>query len=194
MESNEETTQGDHPQVPPAKPPDQLSSKSDGAPPSENHVFNDAMSEDTSEEETPAKNGVSLPIKSASDPGGDHAGAANGRPGAISQDHEGTANHDPAETVPPGTSNQGTGKTLKSRSLDKQEAKVSKRHFDKRMNELINATRDLAQEQHTGSMTDQGQNSTVQENEKPKVTEDDVTPKEAGDEFNDRRKEKEKQN
>ena len=45
-----------------------------------------------------------------------------------------------------------------------------------------------------GSMTDQGQNSTVQENEEPKVTEDDVTPEEAGDEFNDRRKEKEKQN
>ena len=43
-------------------------------------------------------------------------------------------------------------------------------------------------------MTDQGQNSTVQENEEPKVTEDDVTPEEAGDEFNDRRKEKEKQN
>ena len=43
-------------------------------------------------------------------------------------------------------------------------------------------------------MTDQGQNSTVQENEEPKVTKDDVTPEEAGDEFNDRKKEKEKQN
>ena len=82
----------------------------------------------------------------------------------------------------------------KSRHLDKQAAKVSRSHFDKRMNELINATRDLAQEQHTGSMTDQGQNNMVQENEEPKVTEDDVTPEEAGDEFNDRRKEKEKQN
>ena len=101
MESNEETTQGDHPRVPPAKPPDQHASKSDGVPPSENHVFNDAMSEDTSEEETPAKNGVSLPIKSASDAGGDHAGAANGRPGVIPQDNEETANNDPAETIPP---------------------------------------------------------------------------------------------
>ena len=81
----------------------------------------------------------------------------------------------------------------KSRHLDKQAAKVSRSH-DKRMNEQINATRDLTQEQHTGSMTDQGQNSMVQENEEPKVTEDDVTPEEAGDEFNDRRKEKEKQN
>ena len=82
MESNEETTQGDHPQVPPAKLPDQSASQSDGVPISETHVLNKAMSEDTSEEETPAKNRVSLPIKSASDPGGDHAGAANGRPGA----------------------------------------------------------------------------------------------------------------
>ena len=206
MESNEETTQGDHPQVPPAKPPDQSATQPDGASVSETHVLNEAMSEDTSEEETPtinaleqqpsaaAKNRVSLPIKSASDPGGDHAGAADGCPGVISRDHMGTADCGPEETVPPETSNQGTGKTLKSRSLNKQEAKVSKRHFDKRMNELINATRDLAQEQHMGSMTDQGQNSTVQENEEPKVTEDDVTPEEAGDEFNDRRKEKEKQN
>ena len=43
-------------------------------------------------------------------------------------------------------------------------------------------------------MTDQGQNSTVHENEEPDATEDDVTPEEAGDEFNDRRKEKDKQN
>ena len=152
MESNEETTQGDHPQVPPAKPPDQNASKSDGVPPSENHVFNDAMSEDTSEEETPAKNGVSLPIKSASDAGGDHAGAANGRPGVIPQDNEETANNDPAETIPPGTSNQGTGKTPKSRNLDKQEAKVTRKHFDKRMGELIDATRVLAQDQHTDNL------------------------------------------
>ena len=152
MESNEEMTRGDHPQVPPAKPPDHPSSKSDGFPPSENHVFHDAMSEDTSEEETPAKNGVSLPIKSASDPGGDHAGAANGCPGVISRDHVGTPDCGPEETVPPGTSNQGTGKTPKSRSLDNQEAKVTKKHFDKRMSELINATRDLAQEQHTDNL------------------------------------------
>ena len=101
MESNKEMTRRDHPQVPPAKPPDQPSSKSDGSPPSENHVFHNAMSEDTSEEETPAKNGVSLPIKPASDAGGDHAGAADGRPGVIPQDNEGTANSDPAETIPP---------------------------------------------------------------------------------------------
>ena len=99
-----------------------------------------------------AKSEVSLPIKSASDPGGDHAGTADGCPGVISRDHMGTADCGPEETVPPETFNQGTGKTLKSRSLDKQEAKVSKRHFDKRMSELINATRDLAQEQHTDNL------------------------------------------
>ena len=60
MENNMETTQGDHPQVPPAKPPDQ----GDGQPNEEvpvngAHVLNEAMSEDTSEDETAAaKNGV----------------------------------------------------------------------------------------------------------------------------------------
>ena len=198
MENNVKTTQGDHPQVPPAKPPDQ----GDGQPNEEvpvngAHVLNEAMSEDTSEDETPtaaAKNGVSLPVKPASDSGGDHMGTPGGGPEVIAQDHVGAENHGPGETVTPPTPDQGSGMPPKSRNLDKQAAKVSRSHFDKRMNELINATRDLAQEQHTGSMTDQGQNSTVQENEEPKVTEDDVTPEEAGDEFNDRRKEKEKQN
>ena len=190
---NVETTQGDHPQVPPAKLPDQ----DDGQPNEEvpvngAHVLNEAMSEDTST--AAAKNGVSLPVKPASDSGGDHMGTPGGGPEVIAQDHVGTENHGPGETVPPPTPDRGSGMPPKSRNLDKQAAKVSRSHFDKRMNELINATRDLAQEQHTGSMTDQGQNSMVQENEEPKVTEDDVTPEEAGDEFNDRRKEKEKQN
>ena len=162
MENNMETTQGDHPQVPPAKPPD------DGQPNEEvpvngAHVLNEAMSEDTSEDETPmvkalaaAKNGVSLPVKSASDSGGDHVGTPGGGPEVIAQDHVGAENHGPGETVPPPTPDQGSGMPPKSRNLDKQAAKVSRSHFDKRMKELINATRDLAQEQHTGSMTDQG--------------------------------------
>ena len=113
MEFNAKTTQGDHPQVPPAKPPDQSVIQPDGVSVSGAQVLNEAMSEDTSEDETPtintseqqssavAKNGVSLPIKSASDPGGDHAGTADGCPGVISRDHVGTANHGPEETVPP---------------------------------------------------------------------------------------------
>ena len=72
MENNEETTQGDHPQVPPAKPPDQSVAQSDGVSVSEAQVPNEVMSEDTSEDETPmfnaleqqplavTKNGVSL--------------------------------------------------------------------------------------------------------------------------------------
>ena len=187
-----ETTQGDHPQVPPAKPPDQGDQPNEEVPVSGAHVLNEAMSEDTST--AAAKNRVSLPVKPASDSGGDHMGTPGGGPEVIAQDHVGTENHGPGETVPPPTPDRGSGMPPKSRHLDKQAAKVSRSHFDKRMNELINATRDLAQEQHTGSMTDQGQNSMVQENEEPKVTEDDVTPEEAGDEFNDRRKEKKKQN
>ena len=152
-----ETTQGGHPQVPPAKPPD------DGQPNEEvpvngAHVLNEAMSEDTSEDETPtaaAKNGVSLPVKPASDSGGDHMGTPGGGP-VITQDHVGAENHGPGETVPPPTPDQGSRMPPKSRNLDKQAAKVSRSHSDKRMKELINATRDLAQEQHTGSMTDQG--------------------------------------
>ena len=98
-----ETTQGGHPQVPPAKPPD------DGQPNEEvpvngAHVLNEAMSEDTSEDEMPtatAKNGVSLPVKPASDSGGDHMGTPGGGPGVITQDHVGAENHGPGETVPP---------------------------------------------------------------------------------------------
>ena len=45
-----------------------------------------------------------------------------------------------------------------------------------------------------GSMTDQGQNGKGQENEEPRVSEDDDTTNEAGDEFNDPNKEKEKRN
>ena len=97
-----ETTQGGHPQVPPAKPPD------DGQPNEEvpvngAHVLNEAMSEDTSEDEMPtatAKNGVSLPVKPASDSGGDHMGTPGGGPEGIAQDHVGAENHGPGETVP----------------------------------------------------------------------------------------------
>ena len=130
--------------MPPAKPPDQSVTQPNEVLVSGAHVLNEAMSEDTSEDETPtinaleqqpaAKNGVSLPIKSASDPGGDHVGTADGCPGLISRDYAGAANHGSEETVPPPAPNPGSGKTPKSRNLDKQEAKMSKRHFDKRMN------------------------------------------------------------
>ena len=43
-------------------------------------------------------------------------------------------------------------------------------------------------------MTDHGQNDRGQEKEEPTVNEDDVTPEEAGDEFSDPQKEKEKRN
>ena len=113
--------------MPPAKPPD------DGQPNEEvpvngAHVLNEAMSEDTSEDEMPtatAKNGVSLPVKPASDSGGDHMGTPDGGP-VITQDHVGTENHGPGETVPPPTPDQGSGMPPKSRNLDKQAAKVSR--------------------------------------------------------------------
>ena len=147
-----ETTQGDHPKVPPAKPPD------DGQPNEEvpvngAHVLNEAKSEDTSEDEMPtatAKNGVSLPVKPASDSGGDHMGTPGGGPvitqdhmgtpgggPVITQDHVGAENHGPGETVPPPTPDQGSRMPPKSRNLDKQAVKVSRSHSDKRMKELL---------------------------------------------------------
>ena len=101
---------------------------------------------------TVEKNGGNLPIKSASDPGGDHVGTADGGPGVISRDHVGTTNHGPGETASPSAPDQESGKPPKSRNLEKQEAKVSKRHFDKSMKELINAIKDLANEQHTDNL------------------------------------------
>ena len=140
MENNVKTTQGDHPQVPPAKPPDQ----GDGQPNEEvpvngAHVLNEAMSEDTSEDETPtaaAKNGVSLPVKPASDSGGDHMGTPGGGPEVSSHFDKRMS-----ELINV-TRDQGSGRPPKLRNLDKQAAKVSRSHFDKRMSELINATRD----------------------------------------------------
>ena len=105
---NVETTQGDHPQVPPAKLPDQ----DDGQPNEEvpvngAHVLNEAMSEDPST--AAAKNGVSLPVKPASDSGGDHMGTPGGGPEVIAQDHVGAENHGPGETVPPRLRIEGPG-------------------------------------------------------------------------------------
>ena len=170
MENNKKTTQGDHPQVPTPKPPDRVDQGN--SQPSENEeiplngaeVLTEAMSEGSSEDEMPmlnaleqqplatTKNGVSLPIKSASDPGGDHVGTADGGPGVISRDHVGTTNHGPGETASPSAPDQESGKPPKSRNLEKQEAKVSKRHFDKSMKELINAIKDLANEQHVDNL------------------------------------------
>ena len=97
--------------MPPAKPTD------DGQPNEEvpvngAHVLNEAMSEDTSEDEMPtatAKNGVSLPVKPASDSGGDHMGTPGGGPEVIAQDHVGAENHGPGETVPPRLRIKGPG-------------------------------------------------------------------------------------
>ena len=66
--------------------------------------------------------------------------------------HVGTSDRGPGETVPNPTPDPKSGKSQKSRNLEKQAAPVghSKRsHFDKRMNELIDAIRILAGEQHT---------------------------------------------
>ena len=115
-----ETTQGDHPQVPPAKPPDQGDQPNEEVPVSGAHVLNEAMSEDTAA----AKNGVSLPVKPASDSGGDHMGTPGGGPEVIAQDHGWAENHGPGETVPPPTPDRGSGMPLKSRNLDKQ-AKIN---------------------------------------------------------------------
>ena len=79
-------------------------------------------------------------------------GTADGCPGVISRDHVGAANHGFEENALPPAPNSGTGKTPKSRNPDKQDAKVTKKHFDGRMNELINATRELAQDQHPDNL------------------------------------------
>ena len=115
-----ETTQGDHPQVPPAKPPDQGDQPNEEVPVSGAHVLNEDMSEDMAA----AKNGVSLPVKPASDSGGDHMGTPGGGPEVIAQDHVGAENHGPGETVPPPTPDRGSGMPPKSRNLDKQ-AKIN---------------------------------------------------------------------
>ena len=66
--------------------------------------------------------------------GGDHVGTASGGPEVIAQDHVGTADRGPGETVPNPTPDPKSGKSQKSRNLEKQAAPVghSKRsHFDK---------------------------------------------------------------
>ena len=108
-----EMTQGDHPQVPPAKPPDQ----GDGQQIPANGaqvicVINEAMSEDEAPmyaalEEQPTaannvENGVSLPVTTTSDSGesgGDHVGTSDGGPEVIAQDHVGTGNRGPREAA-----------------------------------------------------------------------------------------------
>ena len=179
MENNAESTYGAHPQVPPAKPPDQSDGQLNGENPS--HVYNEAMSEDEAtttatmeEQPMPAaapENGVSPVIMSTNEPGGDHVGTADGGPEVIPQNHVGPRNHGPGETVPNPTPPQGVtvpeypgpgddapppypgnepGRTLNSRNPNS--AKVSKGHFDRRMNDLIDATRDLAQDQHRDNL------------------------------------------
>ena len=100
MENNAETTYGAHPQVPPAKPPDQRDGQLNGENPT--HVGNEAMSEDeatttaTMEEQPMAaaasENGVSPVIMSTIEPGGDHVGTAAGGPEVVSQNHVGARN------------------------------------------------------------------------------------------------------
>ena len=66
--------------------------------------------------------------------GGDHVGTSNGGPEVIAQDHVGTSDRGPGKTVPNPTPDPKSGKSQKSRNLEKQAAPVghSKRsYFDK---------------------------------------------------------------
>ena len=113
MENDSETTRGVHPQVPPAKPPDQSDGQLNGENPAKvTQVLNEAMSEDetttTTMDEQPMaavapENRVSLALTPTNDPGGDHVGTAIGGPGVISRNHVGTRNGGPGDVVP----NQG---------------------------------------------------------------------------------------
>ena len=76
----------------------------------------------------------SPPPKRKGRDGGDHVGTASGGPEMIAQDHVGTADRGPGETVPNPTPDPKSGKSQKSRNLEKQAAPVghSKRsRFDK---------------------------------------------------------------
>ena len=178
MKNNTETTYGDPPQVPPAKPPDRSDGHQNGENPT--HVQNEAMSEDeattTAMEEQPMRaaapeNGVSTATIPTNDHVGDHVGTANGGPEVIPQNHVGARNHGPGESVPNPTPTQGAagtenlgpgddapppypgiepGRPLNSRNPNL--AKVTKGHFDRSMNTLIDATRDLAQDQHRDNL------------------------------------------
>ena len=179
MDINADSTRGGHPQVPPAKPPDRSDGQQNGENPA--HVQNEAMSEDEATttatmEEQPMtavapENGVSPVIMSTNDPGGDHVGTAAGGPEVIPQNHVGARNHGPGETIPnptpfqgaTGTENLGPGDDAPppypgnepGRSLNPRNpnlVKVTKGHFDRSMNTLIDATRDLAQDQHRDNL------------------------------------------
>ena len=121
-----ETTQGDHPQVLPAKPPDQ----GDGQQIPANGaqvicVINEAMSEDEAPmyaalEEQPTaannvENGVRLPVTTTSDSGesgGDHVGTSDGGPEVIARDHVGTENRGPREVASRPTPIPGSAGTV----------------------------------------------------------------------------------
>ena len=121
-----ETTQGDHPQVPPAKPPDQ----GDGQQIPANGaqvicVIIEAMSEDKAPmyaalEEQPTaannvENGVSLPVTTTNDSGesgGDHVGTSDGGPEVIARDHVGTENRGPREVASRPTPIPGSAGTV----------------------------------------------------------------------------------
>ena len=85
--------------------------------------------------------------------GEDHVGTAHGGPEVIAQNHAGTVNHGPGEDdAPPPYPGQEPGRPQNSRNSDKQAAKLAKGHFDRRMGELINGIKDLAEDQHRDNL------------------------------------------
>ena len=181
MENNAETAYGAHPQVPPAKPPDWSDDQPNGENPAHVHneaMSEDEATTTATMEEQPmtaaaSENGVSPVIMSTIDPGGDHVGTAVGGPEVIPQNHVGARNHGPGEIVPNPTPNQGAAGTenlgpgddapppypgnepgtLNPRNpRNPNLIKVTKGHFDRSMNNLIDATRDLAQDQHRDNL------------------------------------------
>ena len=179
---NAQSTQGDHPQVPPAKPPDQ-DGRGDGQNPANGtqvtYVINEAMSEDEAPmyaavEEQPTaanngENGVSLPIMNSNDSGetdGDHVGTPDGGPEVIPQDHVGPANRGPREESSrptpiqangsAGTNNHGPGEEppppYPGQEPVRQATKLTKSHLDRRMGQLIEGIKDLAEDQHRDNL------------------------------------------
>ena len=85
--------------------------------------------------------------------GEDHVGTAHGGPEVIAQNHTGTANHGPGEDDPlPPYPGQEPGRPQNPRNSDKQAVKLAKGHFDRRMGELINGIKDLAEDQHRDNL------------------------------------------
>ena len=85
--------------------------------------------------------------------GEDHVGTASGGPEVIVQIHAGTANRGPGEDdAPPPYPGQEPGRPQNQRNLDKQAPKLARGHFDRRMGELIEGIKFLAEDQHRDNL------------------------------------------